>query len=371
VLGHIPVGWFPTRVAIDRDTVLVANAKGQGANAPFGGSRWLQGSVSVFPLPKAEELPARTAFVMQANGFEPRAAAPPPLPAGARYVALIVKEGRTYDEVLGDIPGASNGPAMGMPALARFGMRGYVDGQRQRLSIKDAAVMPNHHAIAAQWTFDDNFYADSPSWQTALEYAARQGVTVEAFGVTPRVDAGIRDQDRASQFIREIEDRYIKPGADLPRLLFIHLPNDCMAAARPADGYPYRESFLADNDLALGRILEFLSHTRWWGQMAVFTTEDDGRSGVDHIDARRTVLLCAGPWAKRNYVTHTNASFPGLLKTIFRLLRVPPMSLQDAAAADLSDCFTAKPDPSAFRALPEDKRIFDASAASAGASTAP
>jgi DNA-binding beta-propeller fold protein YncE len=359
VLGHIPAGWRPTRVAIGRDTVLVANANLPGANAPFGGGEWLQGSLSAFPLPKPEELAARTALVMEANGLTPRAGAPQTLPTGVRYVALIVKEGRTYDEMLGDVPGASNGPAMGIPALARFGMRGYVDGKRQRLSIKDVGLTPNHHAIASQWSFGDNFYADSPAWADALEYVAAQGAAVEAFGVKQRIDTSIRDQDRATEFMREIEERYIKTGADLPRLLFIHLPNDCMAEARPADGYPYQESYVADNDLALGRIVEFLSHTKWWGQMAVFVTEDGAWGGVDHIDARRTVLLCAGPWCKRDYVTHTNAGFPGLLKTIFRLLRLPPMSLQDAAAADLADCFAAKPDPAAYRALPVDKRIFD------------
>ena len=368
VLGHIPVGWFPARVAMDGDTVLVANAKGQGANAPFGGGEWLQGSISAFPIPKAEELAARTAFVMEANGFTPRAGAQQGLPAGVRYVALIVKQGRTYDEVLGDIPGASNGPAMGMPDLARFGMRGYVDGQRQRLSIKDVGVTPNQHAMASQWTFGDNFYADAPDWPAALEHAAGQGAAVEAFGVTQGVNTSIRDQDRATQFIREVEERYVKTGADLPRLLFIRLPDDRMAAARPDDGYPYRESFVVDNDLALGRIVEFLSHTKWWGQMAVFVTEDNAWGGVDHIDARRTVLLCAGPWCKRDYVTHTNTGFPGLLKTIFRLLRVPPMSLQDAAASDLADSFAAKLDAAPFRALPVDKRIFDA--AVTGASTA-
>ena len=372
VLGHIPVGWFPTRVTIDRDTVFVANVKGQGPNAPFGGSQWRQGSLSVFPVPKPEELPAQTAFVLGANGFQPRAAATQPLPAGVRYVALIVKEGRTYDEMLGDIPGASNGPAMGSPELARFGTRGYVDGLRQRLSIKDVNVTPNHHAIASQWTFGDNFYADSPSWPAALEHLKRQGATFATFGDYPSVDTAIRDQDRASQFIREIQERYVKTGAELPRLLFLHLPNDRMAAARPGDGYPYQESFVADNDLALGRIVEYLSRTKWWSQMAVFATEDDTRGGVDHIDARRTVLLCAGPWCKRNYVSHTNTGFPGLLKTIFRLLRLPPMNLLDAAAADLTDCFTSKPDPAPYHALPVDKRIFDpAGANESPAPTAP
>jgi hypothetical protein len=123
------------------------------------------------------------------------------------------------------------------------------------------------------------------------------------------------------------------------------------------------ESFVADNDLALGRILEYLSKTKWWGRMAVFITEDDAQGGVDHIDSHRTVLLCAGPWAKKNYVSHVNASFPALLKTIFRLLGLPPLNLFDASAADLSDCFTSRPDAAGYRALEVDKRLFDPAAA--------
>jgi hypothetical protein len=169
----------------------------------------------------------------------------------------------------------------------------------------------------------------------------------------------IPDQYRASQFIHEMAEKYGGTGADLPQFLFIHLPNDHMADARPEDGYPYRESFVADNDLALGRILEYLSGTKWWNQMAVFVTEDDAQGGVDHIDAHRTVLLCAGPWFKKNYVSHTNTSFPGLLKTIFRLLGVPPLNLFDAAASDLSDCFASRPDAARYKALPVDKRVFD------------
>jgi YVTN family beta-propeller protein len=458
VLGHIPVGWFPTRVVIDRDTVFVANARGRGSgpNAPRGGVP-RQGSVSVFPMPKPEELAAQTAFVMEANGFRPRTQEPAPLPAGVRHVVLIVKENRTYDEVFGDIPSASNGPAMGDPGLARFGTRGYVDGRRQRLSIKDANVAPNHHAIARQWTFSDNFYADSDvsvdghhwlvgaypnAWtESSLmaaygeggkdfrwgdapgrlvfagsdasvhpeeqeqggaiwHHLARHGVSFLNFGEGfelagvdegedleptgarfltnvpmpeplygntsreyPGFNMNIPDQYRASQFIREIEERYVQPGVELPRFLFIHLPNDHMAKARPADGYPYEESFVVDNDLALGRILEYLSGTKWWKEMAVFVTEDDPQGGVDHIDEHRIPLLCAGPWCRKNYVSHTNASFPGLLKTIFRLLSLPPLNLYDASAADLSDCFTARPDFARYKALPVDTRIFDPAAA--------
>jgi hypothetical protein len=175
----------------------------------------------------------------------------------------------------------------------------------------------------------------------------------------PGYNMNIPDQFRATQFIREIEERYVKTGAELPRFLYLHLPNDHMANPRPEDGYPYVESFTVDNDYALGRILEFLSGTKWWPQMAVFITEDDAQGGVDHIDAQRTILMVAGPWAKKNYVSHVNTSFPGLLKTIFRLLRIPPLNLFDATAADLADCFATVPDPAGYKVLPVDRRVFD------------
>ena len=106
-------------------------------------------------------------------------------------------------------------------------------------------------------------------------------------------------------------------------------------------------------------MVEYLSRTKWWPEMAIFVTEDDALGGVDHVDAHRTVLLGAGPWFKKNYVSHVNTSFPGLLKTIFRVLGLPPLTLFDATAADLSDCFAASPDPSPDQALGPDKRIFD------------
>ena len=116
---------------------------------------------------------------------------------------------------------------------------------------------------------------------------------------------------------------------------------------------------MADNDYALGRIVEYLSGTPWWRDMAVFVTEADTHGGVDHVDAHRTILLCAGPWAKPGYVSHRNVSFPGLLKTVFRVLQLPPLNLFDAAAADLTDCFAKSPGTARYQAVPVDTRIFN------------
>ena len=460
VLGHLPTSWYPTRVAIDQDNVLVTNARGhgQGPNGPGGPrgmllpSQRLQGTIAIFNVPDANELAKQTEFVMQANGLVAHpAAVSSKLPDGVRHVVLIVKEGRSYDDILGDIGSASNGRAMGSAELARLGSSGFVDGRHVRMSLRDADITPNHHAIARQWAFSDNFYSDAdgsidghhwmvgaypnfwtqssiaaalgelkdfrlgapgrmafsgtaasvqpedqPESGSLWDHLARNNVSFYNFGEGfelagisegsgmpplgarfltnmpmpeplyrntsrdyPGYNIHISDQTRASQFIREVDEKFVKGGADLPQFLYVYLPGDYSGAARPDDGYPYEESFVADNDYALGRILEYLSGTKWWGSMAVFVTESAAQGGVDHVDAHRTLLLASGPWVKKDYVSHTNASLPALLKTIFGLLHVPAMNLFDAIAADLSDCFAAKPDPAAYKARPVDKRIFD------------
>jgi YVTN family beta-propeller protein len=449
VLGHLPTAWFPTRVAIHRGSVFVACGRGfgEGPNASlvlpqFRPGRNRHGSVAMFSLPGAEELGEQTRFVYEANGFLPHPAPERPLLQGVGHVVLIVKENRTYDEVFGDVPGT-----MGAPQVARFGSRGYVDGGRERLSLKDVDVTPNHHAVARQWAMSDNFYTDSDvsvdghhwlagsppnAWTESSLMAAyseqrkefrigpapgrllfagsdssvhpeeqleggtlwhhlernhipfrNYGEGFELAGVAegpqeeptgarlltnipmpdplyrntsrgyPGFNMNIPDQYRADAFIREVRER------GLERFTFIHLPNDHTDAARPADGYPFSASFVADNDYALGRIIAFLSGQPYWKDTVVFVTEDDAQSGVDHIDAHRTVLLAAGGWIKRGYVSHRNSSFPGLLKTIFRLLGIPPLNLYDATATDLSDLFADTPEALPYKLLPEDHRVFD------------
>jgi hypothetical protein len=175
----------------------------------------------------------------------------------------------------------------------------------------------------------------------------------------PGFNTNIPDQYRASQFINEMNRLYRQGKGALPQLLFLHLPNDHMDKVRPSEGYPFRESFVADNDLALGRIVEYLSHTPSWKHMAIFVTEDDAQGGVDHVDSHRTILLVISPYARKNYVAHTNTSFAGMLKTAFELLRLPSLNLFDATASDLSDCFTTTADYSTYEAVQSDPDIFN------------
>ncbi len=160
-------------------------------------------------------------------------------------------------------------------------------------------------------------------------------------------------------FEKEFNKRWAESNDTLPQVMTVYLPNDHGSGERPGDGYPFRESYMADNDLALGRLVEFLSHTRYWKNMAIIVTEDDPQSGVDHIDAHRSILMVISPWAKNGYVGHTHYSFGSIHKTIWNVLGVPYLNQYDASATDLSDIFTDKPDYEPYNALPEDPRIFD------------
>lgn len=169
----------------------------------------------------------------------------------------------------------------------------------------------------------------------------------------------IPDQFRMDTFIEEFNAKWGSGKRELPNVLTITLPNDHGADDRPWAGFPYRESYMADNDLALGRLIEFLSNTPYWKNMAVIVTEDDSQDGVDHVDAHRSILMVLSPYAKRDYVSHVNTSFGSIFKTMFNILGIPYLNQYDATATDLSDMFTSEPDFTPYIALPVDIRVFD------------
>ena len=170
----------------------------------------------------------------------------------------------------------------------------------------------------------------------------------------------IPDQYRMDQFEREFTTRWIKGKEKLPSLITMQVPNDHGAGIRPEDGYPYPQSFMVDNDLAVGRILHFLSRTKYWKNMLVIITEDDPQGGVDHIDGHRSVLMMAGPYVKHGYVSHTHANFGSILKTIYNILDVPYVNQFDVTASLLQDFFTPVPDFTPYTLEMHDSRVFDA-----------
>ncbi len=172
-------------------------------------------------------------------------------------------------------------------------------------------------------------------------------------------NTNIPDQFRIEQFETEFTKKWIDGKEKLPQLITMQVPNDHGAGARPEDGYPYVHSYMADNDLAVGRILHFLSRTKYWKNMLVIVTEDDPQGGVDHIDAHRSVLMMAGPYVKRNHVSHTHANFGSILKVIYNILNINYVNQYDITASLLSDFFTDKPDYTPYTLVKPDIRVFD------------
>jgi DNA-binding beta-propeller fold protein YncE len=204
-------------------------------------------------------------------------------------------------------------------------------------------------------------------WYDTLTGAAH-GVMVPMqkalFGRTSHNYAGyntnIPDQYRMDQFEKEFTEKWITGNEEMPSLITMQVPNDHGARVRPKDGYFYPQSFMVDNDLALGRILHFLSRTKYWKDMLVIVTEDDPQGGVDHIDAHRSILIMAGPYVKRGYVSHTHANFGSILKTIYNILNVPYVNQFDVTGSLLQDFFTAEPDFTPYTLEKHDGRVFDA-----------
>jgi hypothetical protein len=173
----------------------------------------------------------------------------------------------------------------------------------------------------------------------------------------PTFNLGIPDQFRYQEFAKDM-DRRLKKGKTAA-LTVIRLPNDHTSDVRPQDGYPYKASFVADNDLALGKIVEKISHSSIWKDSAIFVIEDDAQDGVDHMDAHRSPVLVIGPYVRKGFISHRHCSMASVQKTIYEMLGIGPLNLEDALAADMSDMFSDTRDITSFSAEASDKRIFD------------
>ncbi len=496
ILGYIPVGWFPARVAVSPDagTLYVANAKGFGAG-PNGGRKFhrgpegtyigdiTKGTVSIIGLaplvppglalppgwstpptfPVSNPLRAPTERVLRNNGFIPSATdaardpdfpvPPPGMPSREiNYVVLIVKENRTFDQMLGDLKQVAGEAVNGDPKLTQYGDDSCVDNPALGLIVRHARVTPNHHALAERFGISDNFYVDSDvsvdghhwlvgnypneiletEWPAGYggqldfkpdaavpgrlefgstspwpedfleagslwEHLARYHIHFRNYGenlelpgytedsdteptgvreavnvpmpevlfentsrIYPDFNTNISDQYRYQQFVKEYGELYKRGRQPFPQFVYIWLPQDHTARPAPRLDYYYRASYVADNDLALGKLVELFSHSPYWKHMAIFVTEDDAQAGTDHVDAHRSLLFVISPYSRRA-VSHVHTDFMSILKTVELIFCIPYLNQYDAAATDLSDRFTATPDFTPYRAIPSDARVFDPS----------
>ena len=474
VTGHIPTGWFPSKLKVTPDgkNIIVTNAKGYGSG-PNGGENFIEGgegtyignlmkgTIAIIQIPSKKELKKMTAKVISNNFHREKAGSllktrkdnPIPLYGGQKdspikHIVFISKENRTYDEIFGQVKKGE-----GDPSIARYGYNvSFSNSDRTRI-VEDATVMANHLKLASQFAIGDNFYVDSDvsadghrwlvntypnewvetctpasyggnreynpaskapgslgmngaagaiypedynesgsMWDhlernsidffnfgfsvmfepafydesfkyTGIKQFANFPVPTPIFSKTsrqyPTYNTSIPDQFRVSQFINEFDEKWMTGDKPMPQMLTIIIPNDHGAGERPDAGYPFRESYMADNDLAVGRIVEFLSHTPYWKNMAIIITEDDAQNGVDHIDAHRSILMVISPYSQKDYVSKVHYSFGSIFKTFWNILGLPYLNQYDAGATDLSDMFTGVPDFTPYNAIPSDIRIFD------------
>lgn len=174
----------------------------------------------------------------------------------------------------------------------------------------------------------------------------------------PAYNNNIPDVARVDWFIEDQEQYRKDHNGQMPRFINVTLCNDHGAGANPKNGFPFVASYMADNDLALGRIVAYLSKQPEWKKMAIFVTQDDSGGDSDSIDRHRSFVLCISPWAKRSYVSHDHSSIMSIIKTIYKLFDLGPNNLFDATASDLSDMFTTVPDFTPYRYVPSDPRVF-------------
>lgn len=434
VLGFIPTTWYPSSLTLAKDgkTLVVGSSKGlggmsdeRGPHSPIakdgsteglGSVKSLQkGSVSLIPLgdlkSKIKEY-TRQAMANSPYNNEQLAMARGPVdgvastvvprqvggPSPIKHVIYILRENRTYDQILGDL-----GKGNGDPRLTVFGKN----------------ITPNVHQLVQDFVLLDNLYCDGEvsvdghSWSNSAyatdfneklwpvtygghsqasasaayvpssghlwDLAAAKGLTYRSYGeyaartseggqmdaapgvgglvghVAPKFRLqGMRDTDNVREFIREF-DQYEanyesdNPNKRLPNYIVMSLGEDHTQGTRP--GGPTPRSSVANNDWAIGQLVERVSHSKYWKETAIFIIEDDAQDGADHVDARRTVGLVISPYTKRQAIDSTLYTTSSMLRTMELMLGLPPMTQYDAAAMPMYASFTDTPDMTPYEAL--------------------
>lgn len=416
--GFIPTGWYPTNVKVVGKKIYVSNGKGHGSMAnPYGpnpvakeeqvvyqkgdskkpqevqyiGSLF-KGSLSIIEIPTEAELNAYTKMTyrnvpytkqkeLMAEGEEGN-----PIPrllgttSPIKHVFYIIKENRTYDQVLGDLPQGN-----GDTSLVLFGRK----------------YTPNQHALAEEFVLLDNFYVDAEvsadghnwslsayaddytekTWPTNYggrggtydyegqkpvsipkggfiwDHCLKAGISFRTYGEfaddykanIPVLDGrfcpyytswdqSVRDTTRVAQWRRDF-DSLLAINA-VPSLNTFRIINDHTEGL--SLGRPTPFAHVADNDYAVGLLIDYLSKSSIWKESVVFILEDDAQNGPDHVDAHRSPAFVVGPYVKRNYVDHTPYTTSGMLRTMELILGMPTMSQYDAAATPMWRCFTSK-----------------------------
>src|SRR5215471_2364600 len=396
LLGRIPTDWYPTAAIEVGNRFLILSGKGHGTHAnpdgPVPLTNWptekpmaytlgqLNGSLRFVPSNiSADDLSAFTRRVSSANNWRRDSAQRhyPPF----KHVNYIIKENRTYDQVLGDMKEG--------------------DGDASLVYFPDVTVTPNHHALARRFGLFDRFFvnaevssqghiwstaayvtdygekvipsgyakkrgdmdgeeADTPERGFLWTQARRYGVTFRDYGemvpgagwpnepkdlrpdVSPTYkpfDLTTSDQNRIDAWLAEF--KHFLVHGNMPQLEVMHLPNDHLAAGRPGKCTP--KACMADNDLALGRLVEALSHSPRWKDTVIFVLEDDAQAGPDHVDSHRAPFYAISAYNKPGTI-HRFANTTDVVAAIEDILHMGRLSKFDYFSRSLADIFSPAPD---------------------------
>jgi len=424
--GFIPTGWYPTNVKVIGSKIFVSNGKGFSSVAnPFGPNPaskkgkvlWhgadtsskeqyigglFDGTMSIINVPSEKQLGIYSQVVYRNTPYNKEKEStstgepgnPIPMKVGdrspIRYLFYILKENRTYDQVLGDVKGGN-----GDSTLVLFGEK----------------FTPNQHKLAKEFVLLDNFYvngevsANGHNWSMGAyatdyiekhwptnysqrggkydgegsraiannkngfiwDHCKRHGVTYRTYGefasnykaTIPVLehhfcpyftgwDQAVRDTTRFYQWRREFDS--LLAADAVPQFNSLRFSNDHTEGL--AEGRPTPFAHVADNDWAVGLFIEHLSKSRIWKETAVFIVEDDAQNGPDHVDAHRTTAYVAGGFVKRKFIDHTMYSTSSMLRTMELILGMSPMTQYDAAAEPMWRCFSSAADPTPFASVP-------------------
>jgi DNA-binding beta-propeller fold protein YncE len=363
---------------------------------------WLfKGTVARIPVSSPEQLAAYTAQVYRnspytdsrrdAPGIDPSNPVPARQgdPSPIKHVFYIIKENRTYDQVFGDMTQGNGDPDLCLfpdsispnhHALARefvlldnFYCNAEVSADGHNWSMGAYATdyvekswPTSYGGRGGEYEFEGGYPTAYPSNGYLWDNCKRSGVSYRSYGefaenpshpgdsargLMPALEGHVApfyrgwdlqysDVDRAKEFIREF-DAYDKNGG-LPQFVIIKLPNDHTEGTHKGSLTP--RSYVAQNDLALGMVVERISKSRYWKESAIFSIEDDAQNGPDHVDAHRTVALVISPWTKRGFVDSELYSTTSMVRTMGLILGLPPLSQFDAASTPMYNSFASSPD---------------------------
>ena len=404
MMGRIPTDWYPTGVAEVGSQILILSGKGHGTRAnpdgPVPLTDWPTGKPRAYTLGQLNgslRLLPSTITPSQLTAFSERVAAAnnwkrirssrryPPF----KHVIYIIKENRTYDQVLGDVKEG--------------------DGDASLVYFPGDVVTPNHHALAQRFGLFDRFFVNAEVssqghiWSTAAyvtDYgektvpsayagkradvdgeeceepergflwtlAKRSGVSFRDYGEMVKGNPGwpvtqhdlgadvnpdyvpfdlvTKDQDRADVWIAELE-RFVRDG-NMPQFELMWLPMDHLTAARPGKCTPF--ACMADNDLALGRIVQVLSHSPYWKDTVILVVEDDAQAGPDHIDSHRAPFYVISAYSHPGTM-HRFINTTDVIAAIEDLLGMGRLSKFDYFSRSLADIFTSTPNLTPFDAI--------------------